>query len=159
MRLVRPAAAVLAALVAAGCAFNASPADGLRFHAPAGWSSSPGIMGLMQFWHPAADDRQVLMLFKSPKPLKPGDVFSDARMNDTLKDVIVERRSPIAICQGQPATYVEARGRSARGDDERVEIVMTNAGGSSYFAMYVRPLVGAPNPMAQAALRELCLKS
>jgi hypothetical protein len=158
MRLFCSAAAAFVALVLCGCALSASPADGLKFRAPAGWQSSPGIMGFMQFWKPPGNDREVLMLFKSPKPLKPSEVFSDARLDDPLKETSIERRSEILICGRQPATYVEARGSSTRGGDERVELVMTTMGGSSYFAMYVRPLAVAPNPMAVAALRELCAK-
>ena len=41
---------------------------------PAG-SSSPGIMGFMQFWRPPSNEREVLMLFKSPTPLETHDVF------------------------------------------------------------------------------------
>lgn len=158
MRFLRSGAMALAVL-AMGCSLSASPADGLSFKAPAGWQSSPGIMGFMQFWRPRNDDREVLMLFKSPKPLKPSDVFSDQRLGDTLKDVSIERRSDIRICGTQPATYVQARGASSHGGDERVDMVLSTAGGSSYIAMYVRPMAALPNPMAESALRELCAKS
>lgn len=157
--MIEFAAVALAALAASGCALSASPADGLNFKAPAGWRSSPGIMGFMQFWRPPADDREVLMLFKSPKPLQPSDVFSNAQLHDTLKNVTIERRNSIEICGHQPATYVQALGSSDRHGDERVDMVMTNTAGSGYFAMYVRPLQTTPNPSAQAALRELCAKS
>ncbi len=159
MRLFRSGLIALAALVPLGCGMSASPADGLTFRAPAGWQSSPGIMGFMQFWRPPSNDREVLMLFKSPKPLKPNEVFSNAQLNDAVKDVSIERRAEITICGRQPATYVQARGSSARGGDERVELVLTTTGGGSYIAMYVRPLVGTPNPAAEAALRELCTKT
>lgn len=159
---MKPFAGVVVALVAlatSGCTMSASPADGLRFQPPPGWRSSPGILGLMQFWRPPADDREVLMLFKSPKPMQPSDVFTNAQLHDTLKSMTIERRRTIEICGRQPATYVEARGSSDSRGDERVEMVMTNAGGNGYFAMYVRPFEATPNPRAQAALRELCVKS
>jgi hypothetical protein len=158
MKLLQSGIVALVALVPIGCGLSASPADGLTFRAPAGWQSSPGIMGFMQFWRPPSNDREVLMLFKSPKPLKPNDVFSNGQLNDTVKDVSVERRSDITICGKQPATYVEARGSSTRGGDERVELVLTTIGSGSYLAMYVRPLEGLPNAAAVAALRELCTK-
>jgi hypothetical protein len=158
MKFLRGRVVALAALSLAGCAFNSSPADGLQFKAPPDWRPSPGIMGFMQFWRPPADDRQLLMLFKSPKPLQPNEVFSDARLNDTLKHATIEQRQTIQICGNQPATYVAARGTSSRGDDDRVDVVMTNITGTTYFAMYVRPLGAAPNPMAEAALHELCAK-
>jgi hypothetical protein len=148
----------LTALVASGCGFNASPADGLQFQPPAGWHSSPGIMGFMQFWRAPADEREILMLFKSPRQLRPSDVFSDARLNETLQHVSVERREAIVICGNQPARYVEARGSSSNGEQDRAEMVMANAAGSTYFALYVRPLTSPPNAMAEAALRELCAK-
>jgi hypothetical protein len=158
MRLVRSSVAAVLALAAAGCGLTASPADGLRFQAPAGWRPSPGIMGFMQFWRPPDDDREMLMLFKSPRPVSTGDVFSNSQVHDTLHDMTIQRRQTILICGRQPATYIDARGRSSRGGDEHVEMMMTNVAGSSYFAMYVRPIDAAPNPTAQAALRELCAK-
>jgi hypothetical protein len=158
MRLSRIGGAALLALGLCGCGFSASPADGLQFQAPPGWRASPGIMGFMQFWRPPAADNEVLMLIKSPKAISPSDVFSDARMNDSLKNATVEQRQTIQICGHQPAEYVVARGESARHGDERIDTVMTNAGGTTYFAMYVRPVSVTPNPLAEAALRELCVK-
>ncbi|MGB8907979.1 MAG: hypothetical protein WCC84_04470 [Candidatus Cybelea sp.] len=158
MKLFRGRVIALAALSVAGCAFNSSPADGLQFKAPPDWRPSPGIMGFMQFWRPPADERQVLLLVKSPKTLQPSDVFSDARLNDTLKNATIEQRQTIQICGNQPATYVAARGTSSRGGDDRVDLMMTNISGTTYFAMYVRPLEAAANPMAEAALKELCSK-
>lgn len=149
---------VLAVVAGTGCALNASPAEGLRFQPPAGWRPSPAIMGFMQFWRSPLDDREVLMLFKSPRPLQEHDVFSNAQLHDTLRDVTIEQRRAIAICGRQPAMYVAARGSSARSERDRVEMVMTTSGGNSYFALYVRPLAAAPDPMAEAALRELCAK-
>ncbi len=76
-----------------------------------------------------------------------------------FNDVSVEEQQTITICKNQKATYVRARGSSSRGGDESVEMIATNAGGNSYFAMYVRPLGAAPTAAAQAALREVCTKS
>jgi hypothetical protein len=115
-------------------------------------------MGFMQFWRPPGDDREVLMLFKSPRPLEARDVLSNAKVGDTMRHVTVERRRTIEICGRQRATYVEARGSGGRSGDDRVEMMITTVAGNSYFAMYVRPLDAAPDPMAQAALRELCAK-
>ena len=157
MNLLRYGIVAGVALTFAGCGLSASPADGLTFRAPAGWQSSPGIMGLMQFWRSPQTDREILMLFKSPKALKPSDVFTDARFNNGLKDTTIENRSSIQICDHQPATLVQARGTSTHGD-ERVDLMLTTLNGNSYFALYVRPLGMPPNPMAEAALRELCAK-
>jgi hypothetical protein len=149
----------IAAIIQAGCSFGSSPAEGLNFQAPPGWQSSPGIMGFMQFWRSPTNDQEILMLFRSPKPLPEGAIFSNSQMQETLKDVVVTRRSRIEICGNQPATYIEARGSSSKGGDENIEMVMTTARGTSYFAMYVWPIAFPANAQAAAALRELCLKS
>ena len=146
-----------ALLVPAGCAFSASPADGLTFQPPPGWNASPGIMGFMQFWRPPSNDREVLMLFRSPKPLNESDVLSTQQLHGTLQDMTIERRSTIQICGHQPASYVEGRGHSNKGE-ENVQMVMTNARGTTYLALYVRPADQAPNTAAQTAVRELCAK-
>jgi hypothetical protein len=159
MRLSNGVAAAFLAVATIGCGLTASPTDGLQFQPPSGWESSPGIMGFMQFWKSPSNDREVLMLFRSPKPLKPSDVFSDARLNDTLKGATIESRSNIEICGHQPATYFRARGSSSRGGEELVEIVITSLRGAGYLAMYVRPLNAPGNPSALAALREVCAKS
>lgn len=157
MRSFQSGIVALVVLTVSACAFSASPADGLRFQAPAGWRPSPGIMGFMQFWRPPADDGEVLMLFKSPKPLQERDAFSNSQLGDTMRHATIQQRRTIEICGHQPAIYVEALGSGNRGDN-RIEMVMTTVAGKSYFAMYARPLHTAPNPMAQTALRELCAK-
>lgn len=145
------------ALTQSGCGFASSPADNLRFQPPPGWHASPGIMGFMQFWRPPSNDREVLMLFKSPKPVTANDVFSPENMRDTMHDVTITQRSAIQICDNQPATYIQGRGQSRRGD-ENVEVVITTTRATTYFALYARPIGAPPNPMAEAALRELCAK-
>jgi hypothetical protein len=114
-------------------------------------------MGFMQFWRPPSNDREVLMLFKSPTPLKPSDVFNNSQVNSSLRNIAIERKTAITICGKQPAALFVAHGTS-RGGNERVEMVLTNAVGSSYLAMYVRPVQGPSNPSAEAALTELCAK-
>jgi hypothetical protein len=136
------------------CGFTSSPADSLTFKAPAGWSGSPGIMGFMQFWRAPNRSDEVLMLFKSPKPLQTRDVFSSAN----LRDAKVQTEKPITICGNQPAEFFKAQGMSSRGSDSNVEMVMTNTAGTTYLAMYIYPLGGMPNGEADAALRELCAK-
>ena len=159
MRLVRSGvAAVGCALALAACGLNSSPAQGLRFAPPPGWQSSPGIMGFMQFWR-TPDDREVLILFKSPRAITPNDVLSNYRMKDTLQGMQIEERRAIEICGNQPATYVRGRGRSVRRGDQDVEFVLTTVRGTGYFALYARPIGATPNSAAEAALREICPKS
>jgi hypothetical protein len=149
----------VAGILLSACGFTSSPAEGLQFQPPAGWKSSPGIMGFMQFWRPPVDDGQMLMLIKSPKPMDPKEVFSNSQMHGTLKDVTIQDLRTIQICGNQAATLLQAQGTSSTRDGkDQVEMIMTNAGGSSYFAMYVRPLGAAANPEASAAVRELCAK-
>ncbi len=150
--------AAFPALALAGCAFSSSPADDLQFKAPAGWQSSPGIMGFMQFWRPASSDQEVLMLFKSPKPLKPSEVLTSNDLEASIKDVKIERETTIRICGNQPATIFQAVGTSSKGVQARVDMVMSDAGGKTYFALYIRPAGGPSNADAMSALRELCAK-
>ena len=116
-------------------------------------------MGLMQFWRPPSNDREVLMLIRSPRPIGTQDFFHSDAVKSSLHDVSVEQQQTITICKNQKATFVRARGSSSRGGDESVEMIATNAGSNSYFAMYIRPLGAAPTAAAQAALREVCTKS
>jgi len=148
----------IGALALAACGFSSSPADNLRFQAPPGWRASPGIMGFMQFWQAPANDREVLFLFKSPRPVSANDVFSPANMRDTMRDVTITQRNAIQICGNQPATYMQGRGYSPKRGDETLDLVITTTNGASYFALYARPIAAPPNPMAEAALRELCPK-
>ena len=155
---LRVALVPMLALTVGGCALQASPADGLRFAAPGGWQASPGILGYMQFWRPPIDDREVLLLFKSPRPMQTNDIFSNSNMQDTMKDVSILRQQTIKICGTQPAKYVQARGSSSSGGPIDIESVATIIRGSSYFAVYIRPIAVPPNPIALAALREVCPK-
>jgi hypothetical protein len=155
---LRVALVAMLAVTVGGCALQASPADGLRFEAPAGWRASPGIMGYMQFWRPPNNDREVLLLFKSPRPMQTNEIFSKSNLQDTMKDVTIVGQQTIKICGTQPAKYVQARGSSSEGGPIDIETVATIIGGSSYFAVYVRPIVVRPNPIALAALREVCPK-
>jgi hypothetical protein len=148
----------VAAVLLSACGFTSNPAEGLQFQAPAGWKSSPGIMGFMQFWRPATDDGELLMLVKSPKPLQAKEVFSNSQLHGTLKDVTIQELRTIQICGNQSATYLEAQGESERQGRDQVEMIMTSTGGNTYMAMYVRPMGSAPNAAAAAAVRQLCPK-
>jgi hypothetical protein len=146
------------AALLSGCGLTSSPAEGLAFHPPTGWQSSPGIMGFMQFWKPPSNSDEVLMLFRSPKQFDPAQVLSSAKLRDTR----IERRQQIKICGNQPAVYFTGVGTSSSGSNAttqlEMQMVMTNAGGAAYFAMYGYPAGTKPNGEALAALRELCPK-
>lgn len=147
-------AVLLAALALGGCGLTNSPADNLTFKPPKGWQGSPGIMGFMQFWKAPGSD-EVLMLFRSPKPLQVNEVFNSAN----LKDAKVETEKPEKICGNQPAQFFKAQGTSKGGHDSYVEMMMTNAAGATYMAMYIYPVGRQVNGEAETALRELCAKS
>lgn len=155
---VRLALVMLLVLSSAACGLRSSPADGLRFQPPAGWNPSPGILGFMQFWRSPGNDREFLILFRSPRPMQTKEMFSSQGMQDSMKDVTVLREQSIKICGNQPATFVLARGDSARSGPTDIESIATNIGGASYFATYIRPVSAPPNPEAMASLRELCTK-
>ena len=152
-RLLIAAAVLAETVLLSGCGLTSSPADSLSFKAPKGWQAFPGIMGFMQFWkQPGAD--AVLMLFKSPKPIKTTDVFDNA----DLRDARIEEQKPVTICGNQPAQYFKAAGRSKTGHDSDIEMMMSNVSGQTYMAMYVYPVGTQADAGAEAALRELCTK-
>jgi hypothetical protein len=146
--------AAAAAATLAGCGFTSSPGDSLTFKAPKGWRASPGIMGFMQFWQGPADG-EVLMLIRSPKPLKTSEVFSNA----DLRDADLQTEKPIDICGNQPARYFKAKGKWKSQRDSTVEMVMSNAGGATYMAMYVHPQGTPANPDAETAIHQLCVRA
>lgn len=147
------------AVALAGCGLTSSPADGLTFAAPSGWQSSPGIMGFMQFWTPGGSNSdEVLMLFRSPKEIDQSQVFESGK----LKNARIEQQRQIKICGNQTATFFKGSAESSTDNHpskpHNLEMTMTDAGGTTYFAMYVYPLDRQPNAQAEGALRELCVK-
>lgn len=145
-------------IATAGCGLTSSPAEHLTFKAPAGWQGTPGVMGFMQLWRAPGSSDQVLMLFKSPKPLKTGDVLNSA----DLKDTRVVTTQHANICGNQPAEMVTAQGTSQRltqkSRNVTMDMVMSDANGTTYIAAYVYPTGTAPDPAAAAAIKELCAK-
>lgn len=165
----RTVALVLSSAVAtaflAGCGLTSSPADGLTFAAPAGWQSSPGIMGFMQFWTPGGSNSdEVLMLFRSPKQVDPSKQIDSKEILESgkLKNARIEQQRSIVICGNQPAMFfkgsAESSSDNSSGKTNNLEMTMSNANGTTYFAMYVYPLSRHPNAQAEGALRELCVK-
>ena len=150
--------ACAALLVASGCGFTSSPADNLTFKAPPGWQASPGIMGFMQFWKAPGSGDEVLMLLRSPKRIPTNDVMTTAN----VKDAKIESTQQVTICNGQSAEYVKAQGTAqnltTKSSNSNLEMIISDANGTTYMAMYLYPLGAAPNAQATAALRELCAK-
>lgn len=162
MRLLRSSATAyccLAALTLAACSLRASPTEGLRFQAPAGWRASPGILGFVQFWRPPSGTREALMLLRSPRSLSQSDVYSSANMQGAFKSVTVLHKRPAKICGNQSALFVQGIAISRNDTESNVDMVITDVRGTSYMAMYLRPTDVPANPQAEAALHELCAKS
>jgi hypothetical protein len=149
--------AAAAALTTSGCGLTASPADNINFVAPKGWNSSPGIAGFMQFWR-SPREGEVLMLFRSPKPVSTSDIFRSA----DVKDVQVESQKAIEICDGQQAAQqFNLRAKSESGGethDVNATTVMSTSGGATYFAVYVHRVETPVDAGAVAATHELCQK-
>jgi hypothetical protein len=113
----------------------------------------------MQFWRPASNLREALMLFKSPTRLSADDVYSSGNMQGSFKSVTVLRKGPIQICGNQRALFVQGIAVSRNDTESKVDIVITDIRGTSYMAMYLRPIDVSADPQAEAALHELCAKS
>jgi hypothetical protein len=149
--------AAAAAIATSGCGLTASPADNIDFAAPKGWTSSPGIAGFMQFWR-SPRDGEVLMLFRSPKPVATQDIFKSA----DVKDVQIESEKSIQICDGQqPAQQFTLRAKSESNNethDVNATTVMSTTGGATYFAVYVHRVETPANTDAVAATHDLCPK-
>ena len=144
---------LVAACALASCGgLTKSPADGLTFAAPHGWRSSPGIMGMAQFW--VGPNDQMLMLFKTPRDWTESEAFTSADM----KDVHIELQRSISICDGsRQATYIKAVATSKRtNDDSNDEMMIAKAPDSTYVALYAYPIGVVPQAEAEAALHELC---
>lgn len=149
---------VVCAALLSGCGLTSSPAEGLTFAAPSGWQSSPGIMGFAQLWTPGSNSDEVLMLFRSPREIDRSKVFETGK----LKNAKIDRQREVKICGNQPATFfvgsAEASTDNHPDKPHHLEVMTTNANGTTYFAMYVYPLNRPPNAQAESALRELCVK-
>ena len=99
------------------------------------------------------------MLLRSPKRLTSEDVYSSANMQGGFKNVTVLRKQQMQICGNQSALFVEGRATSRNDTESNVDIVITDVAGTSYMAMYLRPIDEPANQQAEAALHELCAKS
>jgi hypothetical protein len=150
------------ALFLTGCGLTSSPADGLTFTAPYGWQASPGIMGYMQYWHPASRRDEMLVLIRSPfKQLDLSHAPNRIDLGNSTSRTHFDSWDRVEICGNQPAIYVigESYRDTKSGEVERhMRMVMTNLSGATYIALYAYPLTGLPNGEALASLRQLCLK-
>lgn len=153
----RFSALLAAAAVLAACS---SPADGIGFRAPKGWSSTPGMLGRFQLWMTGSDpNRQILGLIRGDATMTVRDFSSKFDLGDGSDDVSVAH-TRIPICNGTIADDYRGASASALGGAKRstvFELVIGPAiGKSRYAAVYVRPRGTAPDPQAETAIRSLC---
>ena len=71
-----------------------------------------------------------------------------------MKDAKVESQQDVTICNGQQAAADLGDGAiEERHEQDRIDMLMTAAGGNTYLAMYVRPAAASTDAAAEASLR------
>ena len=154
-----------AVLAVSACAFAltgcGSASDAVTFKAPASYASAAQIGPFMQVWRGPQQSSLALMAF-------PGKIDLDKAMTSSnVKDAQVLKQSTIQICGNQPAYYVsmigngEAFGTSSPGvtnEKRQVDLLVTDVGGKTYMAMYVRLVGTSADPAAEDAIRNVCSK-
>jgi hypothetical protein len=159
LRFGLTSAAALSFVLFAGC--GADPTTGTAFAPPAGWTQTPGILGLKMWIDPTKGSNQVVMLVKLPNKSKI-DIQKDVDLssNPAFHGGSVTKQSKIMICGNHPADYLLAHDDGKNGKDAGdAEIILTNWGQDAYMAMYARSNGGKLNPEAEAAIRTICVKT
>lgn len=146
------AAVLLASSALAGCG---SVTAGVDFKAPAGWTSTPSILGRMQAWMKKARDNkqdEMVMLIRGSNAnidLRTIPQVGSSAMSMT-------KQSTITICGNQKAQFASGTGTGHSGEKERMEMVSATVGQDGYVAMYLRPQSDPADPAAETAIRSLC---
>jgi hypothetical protein len=146
------AAVLLASLALAGCG---SVTAGVDFKAPAGWNSTPSILGRMQLWMKKARDNkqdEMVMLIRGSNAdidLRNIPQVGSAAMSMT-------KESAITICGNRKAQLVTGTGSGHSGEKQTMEMVSATVGKDGYVSMYIRPQSDPADPAAEAAIRSLC---
>jgi hypothetical protein len=164
MNHARVSMAAVAILMLSACGLTKSPADGLTFRAPDGWTGTPGIMGRFQLWtSPGDKDKQIVMLMKLPSDTKidqSTDVasFKSFSSQDSLKDTKLLERKVMKLCNGtQSSIFMKMEGTSTNShSEETVETVLSKAPDGTYMAMYMYPIGTAPDANVEASIYNLC---
>ncbi|HEY8312950.1 MAG TPA: hypothetical protein VIG51_02145 [Candidatus Baltobacteraceae bacterium] len=154
-RSIFAGAAFAVSLVLAGC--GGASGDLASFKPPAGWRAV-NIFGMSMYLAPdsAKTNGQMLMLMRVPNAKSNGDFsIATARFG---KDATIQEKKTIDICGKQPAQYVAFTGNQ-QGHPDKVEMVVTRYGNTTYFAMYARPKTVPANVDAETAIKSLCLKT
>lgn len=144
--------AVAALLATAACGTLAKdPADGLTFQAPAGWDSTPSILGVHLYTSNAGNQFIVLESL-------PADVNFDQVMGaTTLRNPRNLRGHSIIICKSTPARETTAlvyfRNVNA---DMRLDLITAVWAGQTHVGAYLYPPHEVADLRAQASIRMLC---
>ncbi len=146
------AAVFLASCGLAGCG---SVTAGVDFKAPAGWTSTPSILGRMQAWMKKARDNkqdEMVMLVRG------SNANIDLRTIPQVgsNSMSMTKQSTITICGNQKAQFASGTGAGHSGGKETMEMVSATVGQDGYVAMYLRPQSDPADPAAEAAIRSLC---
>jgi hypothetical protein len=146
------AAVLLASSALAGCG---SVTAGVDFKAPAGWNSTPSILGRMQLWMKKARDNkqdEMVMLVRGSN----ADIDLRNIPQVGVGAVSMAKQSTITICGNRKAQFLSGSGSGHGGQKETMEMVSATVGQDGYVAMYIRPQSDPAAPEAEAAIRSLC---
>ncbi len=145
-------AVLLASAALAGCG---SVTNGIDFKPPAGWTSTPSILGRMQAWmKKARDNKQDEMVFLVRGSNTNVDIKNIPQAG--LGSISMAKQSTIAICGNQKAQFVTGVGTGHSGQKQVMEMVSATVGQDGFVSMYIRPQSDPADPAAEAAIRSLC---
>ena len=158
-RLLPLAAVVTFACALAGCG---SATDAVTFKPPANYASAAQLGPFMHLWR--GPQRSALVLMAFPTKID----FDEAITSSNVKDARVLKQSSIRICGNQPAYYAsmigegDSFGTATPGvtvEKRQVDLLMTDVGGRTYMAMYVRPVGTPEDTAAEDAIRNVCSRA
>ena len=146
------AAVLLASAALAGCG---SVTNGIDFKAPAGWTSTPSILGRMQAWiKKTGDNKQDEMVFLVRGSTTSVDIKNIPQAG--VGNISMAKSATITICGNQKAQFVSGIGTGHGSQKEVMEMVSATVGQDGFVGMYIRPASAPADPAAEAAIRSLC---
>ena len=144
--------AVIALAAVAACGEVAKdPAEGLTFHAPAGWDSTPSLLGVHLYTSGAGNEFIVL------ESLPAGVNFDQVMEATTVRSPRDIARRNLTICKSTPARETTAlvyfKNVYA---DMRLDLITAVRAGRTHVGAYLYPPDEAPDLRAEASIRMLC---
>ena len=148
---------VAAFAIATIAACSASPTEGMKFTAPAGWTGTPAVFGF-QLWFNPANKSEFLMLGKLPNKIDISKyAFDSSQIKGQIKNASIDKSEDVMICGNQPAKMMSLHGTSSSSNQqEKMEMLVTNVGANSYIAMYGFPGAATANVDAEKAIKNVC---